>query len=136
TEYVKNIMVPYANMHKVNIEFHFNNTLKTRYDKNQIQQCLINLYKNGIEAMKDTGGTLSITISEIKNEIMIKVSDTGVGMTKEEVSRLGRPFYSTKTEGTGLGMLMVYSTINKVKGKIHVESEKGKGTTFLITIPV
>jgi two-component system sporulation sensor kinase B len=57
-------------------------------------------------------------------------------MTREEISRLGKPYYSTKKEGTGLGMLMVYSAINKVRGKIKVESVKGKGTTFLITIPV
>lgn len=56
-------------------------------------------------------------------------------MTKEEITRLGKPYYSTKEEGTGLGMLMVYSTVNKVKGIIEVDSEKGKGTTFLITIP-
>ncbi|MNH42068.1 Sporulation kinase E [compost metagenome] len=57
-------------------------------------------------------------------------------MTKEEISRLGKPYYSTKEEGTGLGLLMAYSAINKVKGVIEVESEKGKGTTFLITIPI
>lgn len=56
-------------------------------------------------------------------------------MTKDEISRLGKPYYSTKAEGTGLGMLMVYSTVDKVKGTIEVDSEKGKGTTFLITIP-
>jgi len=57
-------------------------------------------------------------------------------MTSEEIAHLGKPYYSTKKEGTGLGMLMVYSTISKVKGKIEVESEVGQGTTFLITIPV
>ncbi|MCM3724827.1 ATP-binding protein [Neobacillus cucumis] len=57
-------------------------------------------------------------------------------MTKEEVLRLGNPYYSTKKEGTGLGMLMVYSTINKVNGKIQVDSEIGRGTTFTISIPV
>jgi two-component system sporulation sensor kinase B len=136
TEYVKNVILPYANMHQVQIQFSFKNSLNTRYDKNQIQQCLINLYKNGIEAMKENGGTLNIDVSEQKKKIILKIKDTGIGMTKEEVLRLGKPFYSTKEEGSGLGMLMVYSTINKVEGKIVVESEKGKGTTFHITIPV
>lgn len=135
-EYTKNIIMPYATMHQVDVQFSFNNSLNKRYDRNQIQQCLINLYKNGIEAMKDSGGgTLFIDISEKKRNIIIRIKDTGIGMTKEEISRLGKPYYSTKEEGTGLGMLMVYSTINKVKGVIDVESEKGKGTTFLITIP-
>nr|WP_249436138.1 ATP-binding protein [Paenibacillus sp. Marseille-Q4541] len=135
-EYTKNIIMPYASIHKVEVDFYFNNTLNTSYDRNQIQQCLINLYKNGIEAMIETGGgTLTIEITEKKQQIMIRIKDTGVGMTKDEISRLGKPYYSTKEEGTGLGMLMVYSTINKVRGNIEVHSEKGKGTTFLLTIP-
>ncbi|MGG3562654.1 HAMP domain-containing sensor histidine kinase [Neobacillus rhizosphaerae] len=135
-EYIKDLIIPYATMHQVEVQFCFNNTLKKRYDKNQIQQCLINLLKNGIEAMKDKGGTLIIDIFEQKQNIVFKIQDSGIGMTKEEILRLGKPYYSTKEEGTGLGMLMVYSTVNKVKGKIEVESEKGRGTTFLITIPV
>ncbi|ETT46135.1 two-component sensor histidine kinase [Paenibacillus odorifer] len=136
SEYTKNIIMPYATMHKVDVQFNFNNSLNKNYDRNQIQQCLINLYKNGIEAMKETdGGTLFIDIFEKKQNIMISIKDNGVGMTKDEISRLGKPYYSTKAEGTGLGMLMVYSTVDKVKGNIEVYSEKGKGTTFLITIP-
>ncbi len=136
TEYAKNLIIPYATMHQVDVQFHFNNTLYTRYDQNQIQQCLINLYKNGIEAMKDTGGgTLFISISEKKQNIIIKIQDTGIGMTRDQISRLGKPYYSTKEKGTGLGMLMVYSTINKVKGTIEIDSQKGKGTTFVLKIP-
>jgi two-component system sporulation sensor kinase B len=136
SEYTKNIIMPYATMHKVDVQFSFNNSLNKNYDRNQIQQCLINLYKNGIEAMKETdGGTLFIDIFEKKQNIMISIKDNGVGMTKDEISRLGKPYYSTKAEGTGLGMLMVYSTVDKVKGTIEVDSEKGKGTTFFITIP-
>lgn len=107
-----------------------------KYDKNQIQQCLINLLKNAVEAMKENGGILSIVVSEQKNKVMIKIEDNGIGMNKEEVLQLGNPYYSTKKEGTGLGMLMVYSTISKVNGTIQVDSEKGKGTTFTILIPV
>jgi two-component system sporulation sensor kinase B len=135
TEYVKDIITPFANMHQVDIQYKFTNTLNIQYDKNQMQQCLMNLYKNGIESMIENGGVLSINVTELKNDIIIKIKDTGVGMTKKEVLQLGRPYYSTKNEGTGLGMLMVYSTINKLNGKIEVESEKGKGTTFIISIP-
>lgn len=134
-EYVKDIITPFANMHHVIIDFRFQNSLYFKYDKNQIQQCLINLYKNGIEAMKEKGGTLSIHVTEQKKTIVVMIKDEGVGMTREEILRLGSPYYSTKKEGTGLGMLMVYSTVNKVNGKIEVASEKGKGTTFTIRIP-
>lgn len=135
-EYTKNVIMPYATIHKVAVEFSFNNSLCTHYDRNLMQQCLINLYKNGIEAMKGMeDGVLFIDISERKQNIIITIRDTGIGMTKDEISRLGKPYYSTKEEGTGLGMLMAYSAINKVKGVIEVRSEKGKGTTFEIAIP-
>ncbi|WP_416147454.1 ATP-binding protein [Salipaludibacillus sp. HK11] len=134
-EYVNNIMIAYSNMHQVKLAFTFKNTLYKRFDKNQMQQCLINLYKNGIEAMKETGGTLSIDILEEKGNISIQVKDTGIGMTKSDVLRLGEPYYSSKEEGTGLGMLMVYSTIDKLGGKIEVNSTRGVGTTFRISIP-
>ena len=136
TEYAKNVLLAYAHMHKVDIQLTFQNSLNKDYDKNQIQQCLINLYKNGIEAMNETGGILSVDVSEHKSEILIKIKDSGVGMTNEEVSRLGKPYYSTKEKGTGLGMLMVYSSIQKIRGHIQVDSVKGKGTTFSISIPI
>ncbi|WP_057760401.1 ATP-binding protein [Cytobacillus praedii] len=136
TEYVKNILIPYARMHNVDIQLSFHNSLAKKFDKSQMQQCLINLYKNGIEAMKEKGGILSIEVSEHNRNILITIKDTGNGMTAEEVSNIGKPYYSTKVEGTGLGMLMVHSIIHKLKAQIKVESEKGKGTTFTITIPV
>ena len=135
-EYVENLMQPYAKMNQVDIQVSFINTLKRKYDGNQMQQCLINLFKNGIEAMQQNGGTLHVDVMEYKKHIMINVKDSGVGMTKEGISQLGIPYYSTKEAGTGLGMLMVYSTIRNVNGEIKVESCVGKGTTFLISIPV
>lgn len=134
--YVKNILTPYAKMSQVEIDCKFTNTLNTKYDKNQMQQCLINLFKNAIEAMKDMGGKLYIDVSEEEDNVVILIKDEGIGMTKDEILQLGKPYYSTKKEGTGLGMLMVYGTISKLKGTIEVDSNKGQGTTFTITIPV
>ncbi|WP_238651465.1 ATP-binding protein [Paenibacillus piscarius] len=135
-EYTKNVILPYATIHKVAVEFSFNNSLYTHYDRNQMQQCLINLYKNAIEAMEGTeDAVLSIDISESEQNILITIRDNGIGMTKEELSRLGKPYYSTKAEGTGLGMLMAYNAVHKVGGHIRVQSVKGKGTTFRIIIP-
>ncbi len=135
-EYVENIMRPYAKMNQVDIQVRFTNTLQGRYDENQIKQSLINLFKNGIEAMQENGGTLYVDVSEHKQSVIIKIQDSGIGISKEGILQLGKPYYSTKKEGTGLGMLMVYNTIRNVKGKIKVISVVGKGTTFLITIPV
>lgn len=134
-DYVNNIMIPYANLHHVELQCSFTNTLTLFMDKNQIRQCLINLYKNAIESMKENGGILSVVVTQQNDKIVVKIKDTGCGMSKEEIQRIGKPYYSTKKEGTGLGMVVVYSTINKLEGKIKVLSEKGKGTTFIITIP-
>ena len=135
-KYVENIMQPYAKMNQVKILVRLTNTLKTTYDENQMQQCLINLVKNGIESMQEHGGMLYVDVSEHKKNILIKIQDSGSGMTREGISQLGKPYYSTKQEGTGLGMFMVYSTIRNVKGEIKVKSTVGKGTTFLLYIPV
>lgn len=135
-KYVENIMQPYAKRNRVEILVRSTNTLKATYDENQMQQCLINLVKNGIESMQDHGGVLYVDVSEHKKKILIKIQDSGSGMTREGISQMGKPYYSTKTEGTGLGMFMVYSTIRNVKGEIKVKSTVGKGTTFLLYIPV
>ena len=135
-EYAINVLKPYANMHQVNFQFSFENTLNIALDKSQMQQSLINLIKNGIEAMQDHGGTLTINTTNYKSNIVLKISDTGIGMTVEEIESLGKPYYSTKKQGTGLGMVMVYNAINKIGGTINVDSKKGSGTTFNIVIPV
>lgn len=136
TEYAKNILMPYAHMYNVDIQIRFHNSLHKYFDRSQMQQCFINIYKNGIEAMKERGGTLEIEVSEQKQNILIKIKDSGIGMTDEQISVLGKPYYSTKKQGTGLGMVMVYNAIHKAGGTIEVESKIGKGTTFMITFPV
>ncbi|TMW70353.1 ATP-binding protein [Alteribacter natronophilus] len=136
-DYVNNIMIPYAKMHRVDVNFSFSNTLETTFDRNQLKQTLINLYKNGVEAVEEgSRGKLDVSISSRDQKIVIRIEDNGRGMSREEIARIGKPYYSTKKEGTGLGMLMVFSTINKLGGRIKVDSEKGKGTVFTITIPV
>ena len=135
-EYVENILRPFANEKKVELQVHFSNSLKVEIDHNLVRQCFINLVKNSIEAIQHEDGLVSIQVKEQKGHIEISVQDNGGGMTREETLQLGIPYYSTKTEGTGLGLFMVYRTIDQMNGKIEVRSKPGKGTTFLITIPV
>lgn len=66
--------------------------------------------------------------------VVISVGDTGIGMTNEQMNRLGTPYYSTKDKGTGLGTMVSFSIIRKMQGKIEVKSEVAKGTTYMITI--
>jgi two-component system sporulation sensor kinase B len=65
---------------------------------------------------------------------VISIIDTGIGMTPEQINRLGTPYYSTKDKGTGLGSMVTFSIIKKMQGKIEIKSEKGKGTTHIITL--
>jgi PAS domain S-box-containing protein len=111
-------------------------------DFDKIQQVLINIMLNAIQAMPD-GGKLSITTSmarvvrlrdSYKNAVRIDITDTGVGILKENLKKLFTPFFTTKEKGmgVGLGLSVVHGIIGKHKGKIDVESAPGKGTTFTI----
>ena len=108
----------------------------------QIQQVLINLLLNAIQAMPE-GGQLSVTTSPandikigeaIKNTVRIDVTDTGIGIPKENLGKLFTPFFTTKEKGkgVGLGLPVVHGIIERHKGKIEVVSEVNKGTTFTI----
>ena len=109
--------------------------IEIKGNKSELQQVLINMLKNGIEAMKD-GGQLSLSLYQEGQFGVFKVSDTGIGMTQDELKRLGTAFYSLKEKGTGMGLTVCYQIVERMKGKIEVESEKGVGTTFRIYVPI
>ncbi|WP_188624721.1 ATP-binding protein [Caldalkalibacillus thermarum] len=91
--------------------------------------------KNGIEAIEQ-GGTLKVELKTKADQAVIKITDTGKGMSKEQVKRLGTPYYSIKNKGTGLGTMVVYSIMKVMRGEVKVDSELGKGTTFTLMIPL
>ncbi|MBM7578267.1 ATP-binding protein [Jeotgalibacillus terrae] len=131
------VLQPLANMNNVQISVknHLHDEAMLKAERKQFQQCLINIFKNGIEAMSE-GGTLTITLSEQLRGCTIVVEDEGYGMTEEEVNRLGEPYFSTKEKGTGLGLMVSYSIIKAIGGSIKVFSSKNQGTRFEITLPV
>jgi two-component system, sporulation sensor kinase B len=100
----------------------------------EFKQLLINIIKNAIEASKD-GDSVVVSAESKKGLVEIKVIDRGQGMSKEEIDSLGTPFYSLKSKGTGLGMMICFNIAAKYKGTIHFDSEKGKGTTVTIRFP-
>lgn len=104
-------------------------------ERQKLKQCIINIARNCIEAMEQ-GGTLHFRVLPLDNYISIQISDTGKGMTKEEVARLGEPYFSTKATGTGLGMMVVFSIIKNMNGTLTVQSQVGKGSIFSIKIPM
>ncbi|HZG74021.1 MAG TPA: ATP-binding protein [Chondromyces sp.] len=134
--HASNVITPLANMNGVEIDV--SGTDDTRCivlgEVKKFEQCMINILKNGIESMK-TGGKLQIFIEHRHPYIQIIIQDEGMGMTPEQLSRLGEPYFTTKDKGTGLGMMVSFSIINGMGGKVNVESEYGKGTCFTILLP-
>ncbi|HVW13706.1 MAG TPA: 7TM diverse intracellular signaling domain-containing protein [Mucilaginibacter sp.] len=107
----------------------------------KINQVLVNLINNGIQAIKaksrQANESLRITTSDHPENITIEIADTGVGMPAEVKQRMFEPFFTTKDvgEGTGLGLAIVFGIIEDHHGTVDVQSEPGKGTTFIITLP-
>jgi signal transduction histidine kinase len=104
-------------------------------DINKLQQAFFNLIKNAMESMP-TQGKISIVVDkEGKNYIVVSISDTGCGMTAEEIERIFNPEYTTKEKGVGLGIPLASEIIRGHGGDIRVISRKGEGTTFEVILP-
>ncbi len=103
-------------------------------DVNQLSQVFVNLILNAIDAMPD-GGTLTVRSFMRYGIIAVQFKDTGSGIPKEDINKIFDPFYTTKEKGTGLGLAVSYNIINKMNGKLTVESEPDKGTTFTLLLP-
>lgn len=130
-----NIIRPLSLMNVIEIHPYLKPALTIKGDIHQFHQSLLNLLKNSIEAMPQ-GGSLSILSSQNKNKVYIYITDTGVGMTEEQILKLGEPYYSTKgAKGTGLGLMVSFAIIRAMKGTVTIESEVGKGTTFILAFP-
>lgn len=119
--------------------------IKTEYEENlppiycdplQLKQVFINFVKNGIEASK-VGGCVKVVMKKTSNSFLqIQIRDYGCGMDEEVLKNIGKPFYTTKEEGTGLGLMVSSNIIKHHSGRLDVQSEKGKGTNFIISIPM
>ena len=104
-------------------------------DRHKVKQVLINIVKNGIEAMNDPG---SITVQLFKdtNDVQVTITDEGCGISEDDLEKLGNPFFSTKSKGNGLGLMVCPKIISEHNGHILVESKQNVGTTFKINIPL
>ena len=101
-------------------------------DRKQLKQAFLNLFLNSIQAMPN-GGVLRVFVFLTKSgEVLIALSDTGIGIPKENLKHVFDPFFTTKEEGTGLGLSIVNGIILKHGGRIEVKSETGKGTEFRV----
>lgn len=100
----------------------------------QLKQVLLNLVLNAAESMPD-GGDLTIELFPDGGGVVVAVADTGMGIEPEAVDRIFEPFFSTKSDGTGLGLSVTYGIVQGHGGTITVESEKGKGSRFVVWLP-
>lgn len=103
-------------------------------DKNKLRQTLTNLIQNASDAIAETG-EIGITAKDQGNSIMLTVSDNGTGIPDNEISKIFKPFFTTKTKGTGLGLAIVERYVKALGAEITVESASGKGSVFRIIIP-
>lgn len=110
---------------------------KIQANRTEIAQLILNLARNSIEIM-DSCGTLKICTkySEKEGYITLSVSDTGCGIAEEDIPKIFSPFFTTKTNGTGLGLQVCKNIVDKHKGKITFASKVGEGTTFIVYLPI
>ncbi|WP_274362911.1 sensor histidine kinase [Paenibacillus thermotolerans] len=133
---IADLMASYASMRGVGLLLSCDNpSLYISGEKAKFAQGMINIIKNSIEATSSVGGVVKMEAFREARHVIIKVIDYGHGMAKEELKRLGTPFYSTKSKGTGLGLMVTFQIIRAMEGKIEYSSEKNAGTTVTITLP-
>lgn len=104
-------------------------------DASQIQQVLVNLIKNAMQAMT-RGGTLTLQTGEGSDGVWVSVADTGGGIPEDQLNRIFEPFYTTKKKGSGLGLMLVQRIVRAHGGRIDLQSQVGRGTTFRIWLPL
>jgi PAS domain S-box-containing protein len=113
------------------------NTPKILVDRVQLQQVFMNLMLNAIEAMNDTGGALTITARpNSQDQIIVSISDTGVGLPEESSEQIFDAFHTTKPEGTGMGLAITRSIVESHGGRVWATANQGAGATFHFTLPI
>jgi signal transduction histidine kinase len=104
-------------------------------DAEQLWEAILNLISNALDAMPD-GGNLTVSTQRHGTEALVSISDNGCGMTEEEAQHLFVPFFTTKSDGTGLGLAYTQRVVNEHGGKIICATARGKGSTFSIQLPL
>ncbi len=104
-------------------------------DKRYLKQAVLNLVSNALAAMPE-GGKLVLAASGDDNEVKLRVEDTGVGIPEDKLSKIFEPYYSTKENGTGLGLTITFKIVKEHSGEIAVSSKPSQGTIFTITLPI
>jgi two-component system sensor histidine kinase AtoS len=127
----------FASQSRVEIEERYAENLPTvMADADQLKQVFVNLISNAVQVMEDSGGLIVVETATDNGFVSVSVHDNGPGIAPEDQSKVFDPFYSTRSEGTGLGLTMVHRIVDEHSGHIEVESESGAGTRFTVSLPV
>ncbi|AKS37851.1 sporulation kinase [Anoxybacillus gonensis] len=131
------LLSPLGTMTNVSLHLYTEGKSDVYGDAHYLKQALLNVMKNGIEAI-EYGGIVTIhkTVDEKEKIVIITIRDTGKGMTKEQLKKIGLPYYTTKSKGTGLGSMITSRLIRQMGGTIAYESRLNEGTTVTITLPL
>ncbi|UOF92823.1 sensor histidine kinase [Fodinisporobacter ferrooxydans] len=131
---IVDIMSPYALMKNIELRLDCEKGIRIQGDKDKFKQIIMNLIKNSIEAIV-LRGSIAVQAFRSDDRVIITITDSGEGMTQEQLQRVGNPFYSTKENGTGLGLMVTFQLIESMGGKLEIFSELGKGTEARIGLP-
>ena len=131
------ILVPDLEQHNIVLKLQLEENLPNlMLDRGFMHQVLTNLISNGKDAMTEVGsGILTISTEKNSDSVILSVSDTGIGIKPEHLTKIFDPYFTTKNNGTGIGLTLVYKIIRGMGGDIGVNSRPGAGTTFRITLP-
>ena len=131
-----NFLVPELKTLKIALKFKSDMTLpEFLMDRERLYQAFLNLIKNAMEAMDD-GGTLTVHVSHKNKIALIQFKDTGKGIEEKDLPHIFDAYYTTKDEGSGLGLMTVYESVRAHNGQIQVQSKVGRGTTFTLMLPI
>ncbi|MBU0905633.1 MAG: HAMP domain-containing histidine kinase [Firmicutes bacterium] len=131
---VSELLMSYGMFHQNSIDLKVPGNIFISANHIELKQLFINLVKNAIE-VSSKGDSVIIRAERIKDEIEIQIVDSGFGMSEEQVKSLGTPFYSLKSKGTGLGLMICFNIVEKYKGSIQFKSIEGEGTTVIVRFP-
>lgn len=134
-KHIEGIMLPMANMRGALITLDIREQLCIEGNSSKFKQAFLNLVKNSIEALTEAG-EIHIWAYSKDNSVYIHIRDNGMGMTKEELKRLGEPYYSKKKAGTGLGLVVTFRIVEMMRGSLKFKSEYGHGTECIIQFPL
>ncbi len=134
---IQSIVYPLMMIHGYELEMRLQQNIYVKGVSSKFKQVLINMIKNSIDALKQDGKIkIEAYIQEDIDRIIILIEDNGEGMSASDLRRLGEPFYTKKSQGTGLGLSVSYSIIESMQGEISITSQKGEGTQVKIMLPV